>query len=81
MTQGKLQDAFSAVRTAEANGGGNSSTNGVRSALVDKANDFLTQAKDEKDPAAKKALLQKILTITDGKANVNAKAKAELAKL
>ncbi|HLL23641.1 MAG TPA: FHA domain-containing protein [Kofleriaceae bacterium] len=75
--------AFKAVRVAESNGGGNTTTQAVRSALVDAANELYSAAMAEKDenPSAAKQKLQRIKSIVDGKPAVLAKAEKALREL
>jgi chemotaxis protein histidine kinase CheA len=83
MADKSYEQAFTAVRVAEGNGGGNSTTQAIRGALVDKANELYQEAmslKDsDKDAARQK--LQRIRGMVDGKTPVLVKAEKALRDL
>jgi hypothetical protein len=83
MADKQYEQAFTALRVAEANGGGNGTTQAIRGALVDAANDLYQQAMSEKDSNKDGARqkLQRIRGMVDGKASVLVKAEQALRSL
>jgi hypothetical protein len=83
MADKSYEQAFTAVRVAEGNGGSNSTTLAIRGALVDRANELYQEAmslKDsDKDAARQK--LQRIRGMVDGKTPVLVKAEKALREL
>jgi len=83
MADKNYEAAFKAVRVAETNGGGNSTTQAVRSSLIDAANELYSAAMADKDsnPSAARAKLQRIKGMVDGKTPVVVKAEKALRDL